>query len=638
MFVAAGTDAERLQPIIGNGQLGALVGADGFVADRQVRLNGLYLLETLLRLPAPGRPTLTVGGEEFGEDVDSWRNYSQELNIREGVVTTRLEWRTSAGPVGLRIECAVMAGPQARTLTIIQVHNRSKLPVAISVRAPSFPQRWQVVTTVEDGRRGAVVVQPPGEKELLAAAYFLGVMENPGMALLPPGEEAAVFLIGGFAARDSSAAALAAAQEAAKVSGPVSARMVEHRAAWRERWERTGIEIEGDPEAQRAVRSMLYHLWSSIGPEATGGVAPMGLIGDGFNGHVFWDMDSWLLPAMLPQRPDLARAMLEYRYRTLPGARENAKAAGQQGAAFAWESGRTGRETIGHMNFSHGRHINGDIALAVWQYFRVTGDKEWLASRGWPLLRETANYWLSRVVKEADGYHIKQVSTPDESAGLVDDSAWTNYVARRNLEIAAEVAQLLGRRANTEWTKVAAGIVLLRDNEGRIREHANFAPDTKTIKQADVLLLVHPGELEMTPNEMAALYDYYAPLASKVGPAMTDAIHAIVAARLGRKDEALARFRSSYQPFLREPFHTFSEKRTRNAVYFLTGAAGSIEAVLYGFAGLRLQDDGETGHPLADPLLPNEWTRLTIRGIQWKGRAWDLTVERDSSARWTERR
>ena len=131
------------------------------------------------------------------------------------------------------------------------------------------------------------------------------------------------------------------------------------------------------------------------------------------------------------------------------------------------------------------------------------------------------------------------------------------------------------------------------------------------------------------------MYDYYVPRVIANGPAMTDAIHAVIAARLGRDEEALKRFRLSYQPFVRPPFNVFSEKRTRDNLCFLTGAAGTVEAVLYGFAGLRLEPDPRSpGRPLLQPRLPAAWTSLRVQGLSWRGRRWNVELKPGAAPLW----
>jgi trehalose/maltose hydrolase-like predicted phosphorylase len=322
--------------------------------------------------------------------------------------------------------------------------------------------------------------------------------------------------------------------------------------------------------------------------------------------------------------------MFGYRARTLPGAQANARADGKAGAAYAWESAATGKE-VAPEPFRHGRHVDGDVALAARLYWRATRDTAWLRRAAWPVLRATAEYWVSRAERGSDGrLHVRGVSTPDENAGLVEDSAWTQHVARVNLEFAAEAARLLRQPASPAWEKTAASLALPRDpRSGLIQEYAGY--DGHAAKQADTLLLLHPGGMPATPEATAELYDYYATRVIQNGPAMTDAIHAIIACRLGRGDEALNRFRAAYRPFLRPPFGMFSEKRSRDNLCFLTGAAGVLQSLLYGFAGLQLDD---TAAPVSRPCLPPGWESITIRRLTWRGKHFDLRVD-GSGPHWT---
>ena len=161
-----------------------------------------------------------------------------------------------------------------------------------------------------------------------------------------------------------------------------------------------------------------------------------------------------------------------------------------------------------------------------------------------------------------------------------------------------------------------------------ILEYAGYRGEPA--KQADTLLLLHPGGMPASPPEQARLYDYYASRVIRNGPAMTEAIHSLLAARLGRGQEALDRFRAGYRPFLRPPFGLFSEKRTRDNLCFLTGAAGVLQAVIYGFAGLDLHDSPT---PQAHPSLPPGWQSITLHGVQWRGKCYDLRCDR-AGAHW----
>jgi trehalose/maltose hydrolase-like predicted phosphorylase len=144
--------------------------------------------------------------------------------------------------------------------------------------------------------------------------------------------------------------------------------------SWSRRWE-SDIEIDGDPELQRVVRSMLFYLLCSADSATAMGIPPMGLSSGGYYGHVFWDSDTWMFPSLLVTHPDIARSLVAFRTRTLPSAQANARANGFRGAMYPWEADELGRETTPHFAVQNARsqiHVNGDVALAQWQYYRPT--------------------------------------------------------------------------------------------------------------------------------------------------------------------------------------------------------------------------------------------------------------------------
>jgi len=601
---------------------------------------GVYHRESLVTLPALLPLKVESPARTWGAEAAHARRYRQEMRLREAVLVTEATWDSGAGEVDLRLEAALLYPHPDTAVLRATVHNRGREAVTVSAPPPGLdtaqPALWSAgnpLVVRESRDYGGRRLTFHRTLASLDAASPVGRSEGGDFtASVAPGAKAEVALVtrveGLLAAPGPSLERV----DAAVITGWLEA----HRRAWERRWA-GDIEIEGDAEAQQAVRACLYQVLASVRPEVSAGVPPMGLSGTAFSGHVFWDMDSWVLPAVLPQHPELARAMLEYRLRTLPGARENARAEGLPGAAFAWESAATGRETLLTDVFRHGRHVSGDVALAAKQYFAATGDRAWLA-RFWPVLEATAQNWAARAKPDGKGgFVVRGVTTPDETAGQVDHSAWTHHVARVNLRFAAEAARLLGRRADPRWETVAAGLGYLRDPETKlILPYAGFKAKTKA-KQADVLLLVHPGEEGLPDEELGRMYDQYAPRVIANGPAMTDAIHAIVAARLGRGEEALTRFQAAYRPFVRPPFMLFSEKRTRDNLVFLTGAAGVVEAVVYGFAGLRPEaDPAAPRRPGLEPHLPPGWTALRLRGLAWQGKRWDVEVRPGAAPAWIE--
>ncbi len=417
---------------------------------------------------------------------------------------------------------------------------------------------------------------------------------------------------------------------------------------WPQIWRTSDVKITGDPQAQQVTHANLFYLLSSTYPGSDHSIPPMGLSSNVYGGHIFWDAEVWMLPALLPQHPDYAKPIVDYRFKRLAQARRNAKLHGFAGAEFPWESADTGAE-VAPQEFAQERHITADVAWAAWNYYLWTDDNAYLRTEAWPLLRETANYWVSRVTPAADGqYHINKVLSPDETAGVVNDDAWTNAVAAYNLTAATRAAALLHQPASPKWAQISTHLARPYDKVLGIPQE-NDKPLTPRFaaKQADTLLLLHPLGVPTDAKTQGRMLDYYSAHTIATGPAMTASIHAIVAARLGRAEQSLDDFQASYQPFMRGPWDAFSEKRTTNNVYFLTGMAGCVQAVLYGFAGLQVVEPGQRGQGTrvagdsiaslyAAPHLPPGWTGLTVQGVRFRGHTLDVAITAGSRVKVTE--
>ena len=386
-----------------------------------------------------------------------------------------------------------------------------------------------------------------------------------------------------------------------------------HRRAWDELWQ-SDIKIEGDPQAQQDVRSMLYHLYSFSREGTALSPSPMGLSGLGYNGHVFWDTELWMFPAVLMMRPELAKSMMEYRFQRLEAARRNAFSKGYKGAMFPWESADSGVEEtpVWALSGPFEHHITADVAVAAWNYYLVTQDKQWLRDKGWPLLRETADFWASRVERNGAGrYDIKNVVAADEWAENVDNNAFTNAAARANLQYATAAAKILGIAPNPDWQQVASNIPILKMENGVTKEHATYQGEG--IKQADVNLLAHPLKEITDPKQVRADLEYYETRVPDEGtPAMTQAIFALLYARLGDREKAYHWFKDAYLPNLLPPFRVIAETKGGTNPYFATGAGGILQSVIMGFGGL---DITANGIQQVRSVLPAHWKSLTITGV-----------------------
>jgi hypothetical protein len=434
--------------------------------------------------------------------------------------------------------------------------------------------------------------------------------------------------------------------------------LCEHRSAWAERWQRADIEIEGDPEAQLAVRFALFHLLSSAATIGEAPVGARGLTGLAYAGHVFWDTDVFVLPALAATLPTAARAVLEYRIRRLPAARAEATARGLPGARFPWESADSGSDVtptsvrdiegkiVPILTGAHAEHINSDVAWAAVHYVDWTGDTSLFDGEGRDLVTETARYCAARVrVDDDGGGHLDGVIGPDEYHEMVDDNAYTNQMVRWHLRHAARLAADAGQSGDVDrFTTIANALVDGFDHaSGRHEQFAGFweleplligdvveppvAADvllgrdriarTQVIKQPDVLMLHHllPGDLPA--GALEADLDFYLPRIAH-GSSLSPAICAAVLARAGRPDEAMSLWDLAARLDLEDLTGT-----TAGGLHLAT-MGGLWQAVAYGFAGIHPSGKGLR----IDPHLPARWTSLRIN-LRYHGEPVVITVEHD---------
>ncbi|MBK6827191.1 MAG: glycoside hydrolase family 65 protein [Chitinophagaceae bacterium] len=384
-----------------------------------------------------------------------------------------------------------------------------------------------------------------------------------------------------------------------------------HHKAWDELWS-SDITIEGDAQAQQDVHSMMYHLYSFTREGTSLSPSPMGLSGLGYNGHVFWDTELWMFPALLVLQPALAHSLIEYRFQRLDAAKRNAFSKGYKGAMFPWESAASGVEEtpVWALSGPFEHHITACVGIAAWNYYCVTQDKNWLREKGYPILSATADFWASRVERKGPGqYDINNVVAADEWAENVNNNAFTNAAAISNLQYATNAAKLLGIEPDPDWTLVAANIPVLKFPDGTTKEHSTYKGEG--IKQADVNLLAYPLKIVNDTIAIRRDLEYYEKRVPDAGtPAMTQAVFTTLYARLGKADKAYYWFRDSYLPNLNPPFRVIAETKGGTNPYFATGAGGILQSVLMGFGGLDISPAGLVQTP---SVLPAHWKSLQIR-------------------------
>jgi trehalose/maltose hydrolase-like predicted phosphorylase len=431
----------------------------------------------------------------------------------------------------------------------------------------------------------------------------------------------------------------------------------EHRETWARRWQDADVVVEGDADLQRAIRFALFHLMASAADTGEAAVGARGLTGPAYRGHVFWDSDVFVLPFLAATHPEAARAMLEYRVRRLPAAREFARSLGRQGARFPWESAEDGRDvTPEAARLATGQlvairtgeleeHITGDVAWAAAHYLAWTGDEVFASGPGHDLLVETARYWASRVRFDQDGRaHIYGVIGPDEYHEPVDDNAFTNVLARWNLRQAAASGDVDGDERTT-WLTIAERLVDGYDRaSGLYEQFAGFfeleplvieeiAPrrpiaadlllgaerteGAQVLKQADVLMLHHILPDEVAPGSLVPNLDFYEPRTAH-GSSLSPAVNASVLARAGRYRPALEALRIAARMDLDD-----LSGSAAGGLHLAT-MGGLWQALVFGFGGIRPGADAL----LVDPRLPKEWNALEF-SLRFRGRPLRLRIDRD---------
>jgi trehalose/maltose hydrolase-like predicted phosphorylase len=407
------------------------------------------------------------------------------------------------------------------------------------------------------------------------------------------------------------------------------------RRHWQKRWQ-TDIEIDGPVEDQQAIRSFLFYLSSASHPGARMSYSPFALGNQQYNGHVFWDADIWVFPALALVNPQAAKGIADYRLELQAGYRRNyvqwvrdgrptaeLKPGGGPPASNAimvpWESGVTGMETVPGPS-RHQHHITGSVTFMLNQAAGLgLADPVRVRSFG----EAAANFWIERSTRNSKGLReIAGVMSPDEHH-IGDNDLYTNLLAEWTINRYSD------RKVQFELPKDEKSLLTYEGD------------DFKGYKQAAAVLSIYPLQNPIAEKQAHTMMERFPPNVIASGPAMSESVDALIWARLGKTPEAYTAWRKSWVPFADNGLLLFSEKRHRPIDYFVTGAGGSLQTVLYGFMGLRIQAEEPKNVPWKVPLregqwlsarpnLPQEWKRLTLRSVTVLGRRYTFTAVRDS--------
>jgi trehalose/maltose hydrolase-like predicted phosphorylase len=659
VLTAGSTGSTYAPTFTGNGVLGVRVppngqGYAGGTVPAQSELAGFYAqpagdVQQRANIPTWSTLLFSDSGQEFsahGAQTSRWR---QSIDLRTGAVTTTARWTAADGHV--------------TDLAYTVLTDRARPSVGL-VRLTVIP-RWSGTATVTDlidgtaanhtsqvdkgwvpaARRDWVTVKTEGTNIVATLASQLGLTGIGGVTDTPVDQSTnqsvgqrldfpvsaghsytVTKYVGVVSSQSGSGTAdIAQSQAASAASTGWNALLAANNSAWNTLWAGR-VDVVGSPTLAKMVRASEFYLWSSTRDGVNWSVSPAGLSSNGYDGHIFWDAETWMFPSLLAFHPDLAAAMNAYRYARLSAAQQHAAATGYKGARYPWESALDGTEQIPPpvSKNSEGlfeQHITADIALAQWQYYVDTGDRRWLQQRGWPVLSKAATFWASRAVRGSDGkYHIRRVTGPDEENPNVNDEAYTNVGARATLLDAASAARVLGLRAPEAWTQVARSLAVLRTG-GIHPEFSGYRG--QLVKQADVTLLQYPWAYPMSKRTAAADINYYVPRTDPGGPSMSDAVNEIDTSALRTPGcSSYVYTERSFQPFIKDVFDQFSETRNGGAFTFMTGIGGFLQEFTYGYSGLRF---GTSLVSLA-PSLTRQLPGVVLHGVSWHGRRFTVSI------------
>jgi alpha,alpha-trehalose phosphorylase len=633
---------------------------------------------------------LLIGDEPFDLRHGTTRRHERLLDLRSGQLRRGVEWTSPSGQ-SVRVRSVRLVSFTQRSIVGIRYEVEAvDRPIHVAVQSglvanEHLPPRTgdpRVATSLEDplqaqeprgeGTR-AMLVHRTRSSGLRMVAAMDHVLEEPSRCdleltvhedwarltvatSLEPGQRLVLtkFVAYGWSG-ERSAPALRDQADAA-LTGAVRTGWdqlaADQRAVLDEFWRGADIEIDGDERAQQAIRFALFQTFQATTRAEQRAIPAKGLTGPGYDGHAFWDTESFVLPLLTATVPRAAADALKWRHTTLDRARERAHTLRLRGAAFPWRT-IDGQECSGYWPASTGAvHINADIALAAARYVAWTQDAEFDRDHALPLLVETARLWVTLGYHGADGrFHLDGVTGPDEYSAIADDNVYTNLMAAANLLAAADAAERWPDQAGVDaseiatWRAAAAAIAVPYDIARQVHQQDKGFTDhavwdfqrtaredsyplllhapyfdlyrKQVVKQADLILAMHWRGDAFTPDDKAQAFSYYEPLTVR-DSSLSACTQAVIAAEVGHLDLAADYLAECALMDLNDLEHNVGDG------LHLAALAGTWIALVAGFGGLRDHDGRLSLHP----QLPPGWRRYSFL-VRWHAARLRVSVTAD---------
>jgi hypothetical protein len=417
----------------------------------------------------------------------------------------------------------------------------------------------------------------------------------------------------------------------------------ENAAEWDRLWRGRAV-LHGAPDHWQALADgAFFYLNSSVHSSSISSVHLFGLSRwidyHYYYGHVMWDLEVFALPTLLLVQPEAARSMLEYRFRSMPAARMNARMNGYLGLQFPWESEPSHGEEATPLSgtapyFEH--HVSLGVARAFTQFFEATNDGDFLRERAWPVVKGVAEFLASRVTKTDRGFEIQRVMGIAEREKPSDNVAYMNMSAELVLRKASEMARKVGINPPARWDDIANGLVLPYSDDGSVvLDHDGWSPDEEKGATPSTLAAIFPiGYNKLDPAVERSTIEYYLDLwEDYIGSPMLSSMYGAWAARLGDRDRALQLLDEGYAQFVSPRFMNVHEYRDDKfpemtpAGPFFANLGGFLIDCYFGFPGIRIREGSPHEWCERPVVLPKGWECIEVERIWGHGRPYRMIAE-----------
>lgn len=610
-----------------------------------VYVPGIYGLHPLLgeeivNLPYLLGINLYCSNEKFSMEESLFDSFDKTLDMNTGILKRSLVWQTKQGPVKIQWKRYLSMVQPNRTMQ--QVTFTSEKAVEIQVESfidgdvttngychftdwechledagmlVTLDSGQQVGMKVWDEVKGAKIQKRTYEQNNHRISQYQSFLLQPGTVVSYEKQGFVTADVGEY--REEKHLSLCEEKQ---------------KEIWKRMWQRAEVKIEGDENLQKSLDYSIYHLLRSANRGSNVAIDAKGFAGEAYFGHFFWDTEIYMLPFFNCTWKEQAKRLVDYRFKALKGAKENAARYGYPGARYPWEGCASGKEQCSNWQYADLEvHVTADVVYGIWEYYKATGDQAFLLQKGVEIMVETARYWMARIEKKGDQYHLNGVMGPDEYLPFTNDNAFTNFMVRfalgRTVETLAmatkeQKLQLHVTESETdEFRAAATGLTIHRDIETgliwqckdfdkfkdldfdaiwtdrtkpfgvHISQEQNYR--SKALKQADVASMLYLFEDSFDDCEVKTCMEYYEPYTTH-DSSLSYIIHSLIYGRLGDTNK-------SYEFMIRSMDIDLGRKGASEGIH-IANAGGIWQGVVKGFGGFKGFD--EKGKLIIRPGLP----------------------------------